>query len=69
MDEAYYNEYKEVYKKVFSDLDTPVLFNVNFGHATPRCIIPYDREVEVNYDNKKMCAQFVQKGNWYEHCY
>lgn len=54
MDEAYYHEYKEVYKKVFSDLDTPVLFNVNFGHATPRCIIPYDREVEVDYDNKKI---------------
>lgn len=54
MDEAYYNEYKEVYKKVFIDLDTPVLFNVNFGHATPRCIIPYDREVEVDYDNKKI---------------
>lgn len=54
MDEAYYDEYKEVYKRVFSDLDTPVLFNVNFGHATPRCIIPYDREVEVDYDNKKI---------------
>ena len=54
MDESYYNEYKEVYKKVFSDLDTPVLFNVNFGHATPRCIIPYDREVEIDYDNKKI---------------
>ena len=54
MDEEYYNEYKEVYKKVFSDIDTPVLFNVNFGHATPRCIIPYDRETEVDYDNKKI---------------
>ena len=52
MDEKYYDEYKEVYKKVFNDLDTPVLFNVNFGHATPRCIIPYDRETEVDYDNK-----------------
>lgn len=54
MDETYYDEYKEVYKKVFNDLDTPVLYNVNFGHATPRCILPYDREVEVDYNNKKI---------------
>ncbi len=54
IDEAYYDEYKEVYRKVFSDLDTPVLFNVNFGHAYPRCVLPYDRTVEVDYNNKKI---------------
>ena len=54
IDEKHYDEYKEVYKKVFSDLDTPVLFNVNFGHSVPRCIIPYDRETIVDYDNKKI---------------
>lgn len=52
MDEKYYDEYKEVYKKVFSDLETPVLFNVNFGHSTPRCILPYDAQCCVDYDNK-----------------
>lgn len=54
MDEKYYNEYKEVYRKVFADIDTPVLFNVNFGHSVPRCIIPYDAEAIVDYDNKKI---------------
>lgn len=54
MDEKYYNEYKEVYRKVFADLDTPVLFNVNFGHAVPRCIIPYDAEATIDYDNKRI---------------
>ena len=54
IDEKYYDEYKEIYKKVFSDLNTPVLFNVNFGHSVPRCIIPYDRETIVDYDNKKI---------------
>ena len=54
MDEKYYDEYKEVYKKVFADLDTPVLFNVNFGHSVPRCIIPYDAEATIDYDNKKI---------------
>lgn len=52
-DETYYDEYKEVYKKVFSDLDTPILYNLNFGHAYPRCIIPYGIEAEVDVDNKK----------------
>jgi len=54
IDEVYYAEYKEVYKKVFGDLNTPVLYNVNFGHAVPRCIIPYDAEVTIDYDNKKI---------------
>lgn len=54
IDEKYYDEYKEVYKKVFSDLDTPVLYNVNFGHSVPRCIIPYDVESTIDYDNKKI---------------
>ena len=54
IDEVYYDEYKDVYKKVFADLDTPVLYNVNFGHAVPRCIIPYDAETTIDFDNKKI---------------
>lgn len=54
IDEKYYEEYKEVYRKVFSDLDTPILFNVNFGHSVPRCIIPYDAEATIDYDNKRI---------------
>ena len=54
MDEKYYEKYKDVYRKVFSDLDTPVFYNVNFGHSVPRCIIPYDRECTIDYDDKKI---------------
>lgn len=54
MDEKYYNEYKEVYRKVFADIETPVLFNVNFGHSVPRCIIPYDAEATIDYDNRRI---------------
>ena len=50
MNEKYYDEYKDVYRKVFGDLDTPVLFNVNFGHSVPRCIIPYDAVATIDYD-------------------
>lgn len=52
IDEVYYKEYKDIYKKVFKDLETPVLYNVNFGHAVPRCIIPYGVEATIDYDNK-----------------
>ena len=52
IDEAYYEEYKDVYKKVLEGISTPVLYNVNFGHATPRCILPYDALTEVDYDEK-----------------
>lgn len=47
-------EYKEVYKEVFKDIETPVLYNMNFGHSVPKCILPYDAEVTVDYDNKKV---------------
>ena len=53
-DEQYYEEYKNIYRKVFADIDTPVLFNVNFGHSTPRCIIPYDAQATIDFDNKKI---------------
>ena len=53
-DEKFYEEYKEVYKKVFEDLDTPVLYNVNFGHGLPRCILPYDASTTIDYDQKKI---------------
>ena len=54
VDEAYYEEYKKVYKEIFKDIDTPVLYNVNFGHSVPRCIIPYGIRTIVDYDSKKI---------------
>ena len=52
--ETYYEEYKEIYNKVFNDIDTPILYNVNFGHSLPRCLLPYDAEATIDYDNKKI---------------
>jgi muramoyltetrapeptide carboxypeptidase LdcA involved in peptidoglycan recycling len=52
IDETYYNEYKDVYKRVFSNLNTPVLYNVNFGHSVPRTLLPYGATTTVDYDNK-----------------
>src|SRR5699024_8179035 len=53
-DEQYYEEYKEVYRKVFKDLNTPVLYNINFGQSVTMCINPYDVEANIDYDNKRI---------------
>lgn len=57
IDEVYYEEYKEVYREVFLDLETPILYNVNFGHSVPRCILPYGAHAKVDYDNKKIVIE------------
>jgi len=54
IDEKYYEEYKDIYHKVFNDLDTPILYNVNFGHSVPRCLIPYGVTATIDYDNRKI---------------
>ena len=51
-DEIYYDEYKNIYKEVLKDIQTPILYNINFGHSVPRCILPYDAITEIDFDNK-----------------
>ncbi len=53
-DEAYYEEYKQVYLEVVDNKELPILYNVNFGHALPRCVIPYGVEVRVEIEQKKI---------------
>ena len=54
--EKFYNEYKEVLKKTLGKIrpDLPILYNVNFGHASPITIIPYGIECELDCINKKL---------------
>ena len=47
----------EKYKIIFKDMNTPVLYNVNFGHSVPRCVIPYDAITTVDFDNKKIIIE------------
>ena len=51
-DEAYYEEYKQIYLEVVDNKELPILYNVNFGHALPRCVIPYGVEVRIDTDEK-----------------
>ena len=53
-DEAYYEEYKHILKKVIDNERLPVVYNVNFGHATPRCALPYGAAARVDMSRKKI---------------
>lgn len=41
MNERYYEEYKTVWRDVVNNPALPILYNINFGHAAPRAILPY----------------------------
>ena len=41
MDEKYNDEYKKILPEEIGNVELPVVWNINIGHATPRCIIPF----------------------------
>lgn len=51
-DEVYYEEYKQVYKEVIKDETLPILYNLPFGHAHPRTLLPYGIKVTMNIENQ-----------------
>lgn len=54
-DEEFYEEYKEVYRKVLHEFHRealPILYNVNVGHASPIGILPLGIEYEIDLDQK-----------------
>ena len=58
MDETYAEEYKQVLKEVIGHPELPVVFNVNIGHAMPRCIMPFG--VEATVDTGKQVIRFAE---------
>lgn len=49
-DEQYYDEYKVVLLSSTEKYDLPIVCNMNFGHAAPRCILPYGAKIQINLD-------------------
>ena len=56
MDEIYADEYKRLLVEIIDNPDMPIVFNINVGHATPRCIIPFG--VEALVDTEKQVIRF-----------
>ncbi|MBO4229106.1 MAG: LD-carboxypeptidase [Clostridia bacterium] len=57
MDETYAEEYKQLLVKVIDRPELSIVFNVNIGHAMPRCIIPFG--VEAVVDAKRQIIRFA----------
>lgn len=57
MNETYAREYRQLLIQVIGRPDLPIVFNLNVGHAMPRCIIPFG--VEAVVDAQKQCIRFA----------
>ncbi|MBR1659025.1 MAG: LD-carboxypeptidase [Oscillospiraceae bacterium] len=52
MDETYQDEYHRILLETVDDPHLPVVANLNIGHATPRCILPFGVEATVDANNQ-----------------
>lgn len=56
--ETYYEEYKKVLKQVIGaeagKKNLPILYNVNFGHSAPMCILPIGARAIVDLKKKEI---------------
>ena len=53
-DEAYYQEYKDILIRVIDNEKLLIVYNMNFGHATPRCTLQYGAVAKVDMKQKKI---------------
>ena len=54
MDNTYAEEYRELLVDVIERPELSVVFNVNIGHAMPRCIIPFGVDADVDVENQSI---------------
>jgi len=59
MDEKYAAEYKKILVETVDHPALPILWNLNVGHATPRCIVPFGVPAAVDADAQSI--RFVQE--------
>ena len=48
--EIHYEEYKAVLLEELTDKEVSIVYNINVGHATPRCIVPFGLHAQVDVD-------------------
>ena len=56
--EIYYEEYKSILLEEIPNKDLPIVYNINIGHSTPRCIIPFGVEAEVNVSKQTISFNY-----------
>jgi muramoyltetrapeptide carboxypeptidase LdcA involved in peptidoglycan recycling len=52
MDETYAEEYRQLLVEVIDRPELPIVFNINIGHAMPRCIIPFGVDAVVDAESQ-----------------
>nr|WP_245191089.1 hypothetical protein [Anaerococcus rubeinfantis] len=56
--EIYYEEYKSILLEEITNKDLPIVYNINIGHSTPRCIIPFGIEAKVNVSKQTISFNY-----------
>ena len=52
MDETYAEEYRQLLVEVIDRPELPIVFNLNIGHAMPRCIMPFGVDAAVDAEEQ-----------------
>lgn len=50
--EEYYNEYKQILLDEIRNKELSIVYNINIGHSTPRCIIPFGVNAKVDIERQ-----------------
>lgn len=50
--EEYYEEYKQILLDEIKNQDLSIVYNINVGHSTPRCIIPFGVNAKVDIERQ-----------------
>lgn len=50
--EEYYNEYKQIILDEIRNKELSIVYNINIGHSTPRCIIPFGVNAKVDIERQ-----------------
>ena len=61
IDEIYAQEYRQLLSEVIDRSDLPIVFNLNIGHALPRCILPFG--VNAVVDTEKQVIRFSDQNS------
>lgn len=56
--EEYYDEYKQILLDEIRNKNLSIVYNINIGHSTPRCIIPFG--VDAKVDVEKQIIEFKE---------
>lgn len=57
-EEHLFNEYQKILLEEVNNPDLPIVYNINVGHAVPRCIIPFNVDAVVDADKQEIVFKY-----------